>query len=95
MSELTLFLIRLAYRQLRWREGLGGGDPKLFGAIGAWVGALNLPFILVGAGVLGLAAVLLMRLRGGEVNATTRVPLGALMAAAAWPVWLVVAAGTT
>jgi leader peptidase (prepilin peptidase) / N-methyltransferase len=88
----TLALIRLGYRQLRGREGMGGGDPKLFCAIGAWVGALNLPFILVGAGLLGLAAALLMHVRGREVSGTTRLPLGALMAVAAWPVWLVVAA---
>lgn len=87
----TLELIRLGYRQLRGREGMGGGDPKLFAAIGAWVGALNLPFILVGAGLLGLAAGLLMLVRGREVSGSTRLPLGALMAVAAWPVWLVVA----
>ena len=83
--------IRLGYRKLRGREGMGGGDPKLFAAIAAWVGALNLPFVLLGAGLLGLAAVLLMRLRGQKVTATTRLPLGALMAVAAWPVWLIVA----
>ena len=88
----TLELIRLAYRRLRGREGMGGGDPKLFAAIGAWVGALNLPFILVGAGLLGLCAALLMQVRGRKVTATTRLPLGALMAVAAWPVWLVAAA---
>jgi leader peptidase (prepilin peptidase)/N-methyltransferase len=89
----TLSLVRLTYRRLRGREGMGGGDPKLFGAIGAWVGVLQLPIILAGAGLLGLAAVLLMRLRGEEPGLATRLPLGALMAVAAWPVWLVVAAG--
>ena len=79
------------WRRLRGREGMGGGDPKLLGGIGAWVGALNLPFILLGAGLLGLAAALLMRLRGQAVTRTTRLPLGALMAVAAWPVWLIVA----
>lgn len=88
----SLELIRRGYRALRGREGMGGGDPKLFAAIGAWVGALHLPFVLLGAGLLGLAAAALMRLRGQEVAATTRLPLGALMAVAAWPVWLVVAA---
>jgi leader peptidase (prepilin peptidase) / N-methyltransferase len=87
----TLLLIALAYRRLRGREGMGGGDPKLLGAIGAWVGIFQLPFILLGAGLLGLAAVLLMRLRGEAVTATSRLPLGTLMALAAWPVWLVVA----
>jgi leader peptidase (prepilin peptidase)/N-methyltransferase len=88
----ALWLIALLYRRLRGRDGMGGGDPLLLGAIGAWVGAWQLPAILLGAGLLGLAAVLAMRLRGQAVNAATRLPLGTLMALAAWPVWLVVAA---
>jgi len=87
----TLFLIAWLYRRLRGREGMGGGDPRLFGAIGAWVGAWQLPAILLGAGLLGLALVLAMRLRGEGVTATSRLPLGTLLALAAWPVWLVVA----
>lgn len=85
----ALELIRWAYRRFRGREGMGGGDPRLFGAIGAWVGIWQLPFVLLGAGLLGLAAVLLMRLRGQHVGAATRLPLGTLMAVAAWPIWLV------
>lgn len=88
----ALEAIRLGYARLRGREGMGGGDPKLFAGIGAWVGGLQLPFILLGAGLLGLAAVLLMRGRGEEVGAATRLPLGALMAVTAWLVWLLVAA---
>ncbi|MGZ8281911.1 MAG: prepilin peptidase [Allosphingosinicella sp.] len=88
----VLVLIAIAYRWLRGREGMGGGDPKLLAALGAWLGAYQLPFLLVGAGVLGLGAALLMRLRGEEVSATSRLPLGALLAVTAWPVWLVVAA---
>lgn len=88
----SLALIAFAYQRLRGREGMGGGDPKLFGALGAWVGIWHLPVILVGAGLFGLAAVLLMRLRGERVDAATRLPLGTLMILAAWPVWLVVAA---
>jgi len=85
---LVLWLIALGYRRLRGREGLGGGDPKLLAAIGAWVGALSLPLVLLGAGLLGLVAVLLMRARQVEVEPTTALPLGALMAVAAWPIWL-------
>ena len=87
----ALFLIAWLYRRLRAREGMGGGDPRLLGGIGAWVGAWQLPAILLGAGLVGLAAVLAMRLRGEAVTATSRLPLGTLMALAAWPVWLVVA----
>ena len=87
----ALEALRIGYAWARGREGMGGGDPKLFAAIGAWVGALQLPFVLLGAGLLGLAAAALMRLRGQEVAATSRLPLGALLAVAAWPVWLIVA----
>jgi len=87
----SLFAIARLYRAARGREGLGGGDPKLFAAIGAWLGWTQLPFVLVGAGLLGLAALLLRRLGGGAVAATDRLPLGALMAVAAWPIWIVVA----
>jgi leader peptidase (prepilin peptidase)/N-methyltransferase len=86
----SLFLIGWTYRTVRGREGLGGGDPKLFAAIGAWLGWTQLPFVLIGAGLLGLAALLLKRLGGGAVQATDRLPLGALMAVAAWPIWIVI-----
>jgi leader peptidase (prepilin peptidase)/N-methyltransferase len=87
----SLFAVARLYRTLRGREGLGGGDPKLFAAIGAWLGWPQLPFVLVGAGLIGLAALVLKRLWGGSVEATDRLPLGALMALAAWPIWIVIA----
>jgi leader peptidase (prepilin peptidase)/N-methyltransferase len=87
----VLLLIAWLYRRLRGREGMGGGDPRLLAAIGAWVGIWQLPVILLGAGLLGLCAVLAMRLRGELVTATSRLPLGTLLALAAWPVWLVAA----
>jgi len=87
----ALEAIRWSYRLSRGREGLGGGDPKLFAAAGAWVGAWNLPVILLAAGLLGIAAVLAMLLRGQTVEAGTRLPLGTLIALALWPAWLLVA----
>jgi leader peptidase (prepilin peptidase) / N-methyltransferase len=88
----VLWLIGAGYRSLRGREGLGGGDPKLLAGIGAWLGWVQLPFVLLGAGLIGLAAALWMRARGREVGAATRLPLGAFMALAAWPLWLVATA---
>jgi leader peptidase (prepilin peptidase)/N-methyltransferase len=88
---LTLELIRIVYRAARGREGLGGGDPKMLAAIGAWLGWASLPFVLLGAGLIGLGAVAAMRLRGKAVAGTDRLPLGTLMALAAWPLWLVLA----
>lgn len=85
-----LWAVGAAYQALRKRRGLGGGDPKLLGAIGAWVGWAPLPFVLLGAALLGIVLVLLDRLRGTKVEATTRVAFGALLAAAAWPAWVLV-----
>jgi leader peptidase (prepilin peptidase)/N-methyltransferase len=87
----ALEAIRWLYRLSRGRDGMGGGDPKLFAAAGAWVGAWNLPVILLVAGLLGIAAVLAMMLRGQKVEAATRLPLGTLLALALWPAWLLVA----
>ena len=87
-----LWLIGRTYRALRGREGLGGGDPKLLAGIGGWLGWMQLPYVLLGAGLAGLAAALWMRTRGREVAPTTRLPLGAFMAIAAWPLWLAAAA---
>ncbi len=88
----SLWLIAFAYRRLRGREGLGGGDPKLFGAIGLWIGWAMLPFVLLLACLVGLGAVVVARLRGQTVSGGDWVPFGALMAIAAYPVWLVMVA---
>lgn len=85
----ALQAIRLLYRAARGREGMGGGDPKLLAAIGAWLGWPALPFVLLGAGLVGLASLAAMRLRGQAVAGDTRLPLGSLMAVAAWPLWLI------
>jgi leader peptidase (prepilin peptidase)/N-methyltransferase len=88
LGGLALWLIAITYQALRGREGMGGGDPKLMAGIGAWIGLFNLPFVLLGASLLGLASVAAMAARGVAVNAVTRLPLGALLAVAAWAVWL-------
>lgn len=85
---LVLAAIAVVYRRLRGREGLGGGDPKLLAGIGAWLGWQQLPFVLLGAGVVGLGAVLLLRIAGRPFATTDRLPLGSLMIVVAWPLWL-------
>lgn len=84
---LSFELIRMTYRLSRGREGLGGGDPKLLGAIGAWLGWQVLPFVVLGASAVGLLWVLSKLVRGQAVSASDRVPLGALLAVAAMAVW--------
>ena len=92
---LVLAIIAYCYKLLRGREGLGAGDPKLLAGLGAWLGWQQLPFVLLGAGLLGLAAVLLRHMWGEQVRATDRLPLGTLMALAAWPLWLLLGRAVT
>lgn len=84
----TLALITVAYRRVRGRDGLGAGDAKLLGAIGAWLGWTALPLVLVAASVVGLVAVGLAALGGYAVRRDTALPFGAALAVGALPGWL-------
>lgn len=82
---LALLLVSVAYRRARGRDGLGLGDAKLLGAIGAWFGWQALPFILLLAALGGLAGAGVMALAGRPVTGATRLPLGPFLALAAIP----------
>jgi leader peptidase (prepilin peptidase)/N-methyltransferase len=82
----SLALAAAGYKALRGRDGLGGGDAKLFAAAGAWLGWAALPLVLGSAAVAGLIVALLLWGRG--VTAATRLPLGVFLAAAIWVVAL-------
>jgi len=84
-----LWLIGAGYARARGREGLGGGDPKLLGAIGLWLGWQALPFVLLAASSLGIAVTLAMMIGGNKVGATTRLPFGTFLALAAFAIWIV------
>lgn len=84
-----LWLVAESYRRVRGRVGLGGGDPKLFGAIGLWLGWRALPSVLLLAALAGLAVVLVLTLAGRRINATDRLPLGTLLAGAAFLCWAI------
>ena len=83
----ALLAIALGYRAVRGRDGLGLGDAKLLGALGAWMGWQALPFILLIASVTGL---LVMLVTGRAKEAGARVPLGTFLALAAVPAWIIV-----
>jgi leader peptidase (prepilin peptidase)/N-methyltransferase len=85
-----LLLLALLYRWLRGREGLGLGDVKLMAALGAWLSPAYLGPLLLAASVAGLAFAALSRWRGaGEEGAPIRVPFGACLALAGFPMWLI------
>ncbi len=85
---LALTAVAWLYRRLRGREGLGGGDPRLLGAIGAWVGWAGLPSVLVWASVAGLSWVIARRVGRRALKGDDILPYGTLMALGAWLTWL-------
>lgn len=85
---VVLWALSLAYRRLRGIEGLGGGDSRLFGAIGAWVGWMGLPSVLVWGCLAGFSLVAAVIMSGRRWGAEKRLPFGVFLAIGAWIVWV-------
>ena len=85
---LALTAVAHFYRALRRRDGLGGGDAKLFAALGAWVGWQGLPTVILYAAASGLLWVLARQVLGRPVGLTARLPFGPHLCLAGWLVWL-------
>jgi leader peptidase (prepilin peptidase)/N-methyltransferase len=82
-------IVRLVYRGLRGREGLGLGDVKLAGAAGAWLSLPMLPVAIEIAAITALAAYALRQWKRARIlRAAGRVPFGAFFAPAIWFGWV-------
>ncbi len=80
---LFLWAVFQLFRLLTGKEGMGYGDFKLFGAIGAWLGWQMLPLVLLLAAVVGAVvgiALIVARRHGRNVP----IPFGPYLAGAAW-----------
>jgi leader peptidase (prepilin peptidase)/N-methyltransferase len=77
----SLELIRRAYKLYRKQDGMGAGDPKLFGALGIWLGWQALPALLLAASAIGIALAVWHILRG---RTQTAFPFGSYLGIAAW-----------
>jgi leader peptidase (prepilin peptidase) / N-methyltransferase len=83
-----LLLIRVAYRRLRGRDGLGLGDVKLAAAAGAWLSMPVLPVAVEFAAVTALISYVFRQRRLMRViRGASRVPFGAFFALAIWLGW--------
>jgi leader peptidase (prepilin peptidase) / N-methyltransferase len=88
IGYLGLRAVALAYRAVRGREGLGHGDAKLLAASGAWVGAMALPQVVLGAAVSALIAAAGLRFAGVKLSARSALPFGPFLALVTWLIWL-------
>lgn len=85
----SFLALRLAYRLVTGREGMGLGDVKLMAGIGAGLGVAALPMVTLLAGVSALVVTGLRAWRRGRgLRRAGRVPFGAFLALAAAAVWL-------
>jgi len=80
---LSLWSVYHLFRLVTGKEGMGYGDFKLLGALGAWLGwQMLLPIILIAA-VAG-AVVGIAMLATGKQSRATPIPFGPFLAAAGW-----------
>jgi leader peptidase (prepilin peptidase)/N-methyltransferase len=84
LGATAFFLIAACYRWARGRDGLGGGDAKLLGVAGAWLGSAALPWVVLIAALAGIALALGQSLRGQKLERTMRLPFGPCLALAIW-----------
>jgi leader peptidase (prepilin peptidase)/N-methyltransferase len=72
-----------AFKLATGKEGMGYGDFKLFGALGAWMGWQMLPLVLLLSAFTGaVIGMVLIGLRGRDRNVP--IPFGPYLAAAGW-----------
>ncbi len=76
------------YRALRHRDGLGPGDAKLLGALGAWVAWQGLPTVIIYAAASGLILVAIRAMRGRRTKLDERLAFGPHLCIGGWLVWL-------
>jgi leader peptidase (prepilin peptidase)/N-methyltransferase len=80
---LSLWTIFHLFKLVTGKEGMGYGDFKLLGAIGAWVGWQALPVVILFSSVVGAAIGILLILFKGRDHSQP-MPFGPFLAAAGW-----------
>jgi prepilin signal peptidase PulO-like enzyme (type II secretory pathway) len=80
----VLALVRWVHFRSRGIEGLGLGDVKLFGALGAWLGFSGLPIVLLLASIGCLAVIFVAHGRAAlALDVHRRIAFGPYLAMAA------------
>jgi leader peptidase (prepilin peptidase)/N-methyltransferase len=83
------FGLRVGYRRLRGREGIGLGDVKLAGVAGAWLSLFTIPIAVEIAALAALAVYGLRHYAAGRAfDPVLKFPFGLFFAPAIWIGWL-------
>lgn len=86
---VAFLALRVAYRRIRHRQGIGLGDVKLGGVAGAWLGWTTIPIAVEVAAFAALAIYILLQVIGGRpIRSTGRLPFGCFFGPAIWLGWL-------
>ncbi len=84
---MSFFLLAWGYEKLKGVEGLGFGDVKMMGWLGAWLGWRALPPIVLVASLTGLIAGLIAMKRSKD-GMQTAIPFGPFLALGAIVAWV-------
>ncbi len=78
---MALWSVNALYKLVRGHDGMGNGDFKLLGALGAWLGWTQLPAIIMLSSVVGavVGIALMIAARSGR---ETKIPFGPYLAGA-------------
>lgn len=66
IGYMSLWSIAMLFKLATGKDGMGGGDMKLLGAFGAWMGAMSLPTLVLVACAVGLTMAVVNKLGKGE-----------------------------
>lgn len=86
LGYLSLWSLCVIFKWLTGKDGMGGGDFKLLAALGAWLGASQLPLVVLLSSVSGLLIVALASLVQGRL--VRQIPFGPSLALAGFICWL-------
>jgi leader peptidase (prepilin peptidase)/N-methyltransferase len=85
IGYLSLWSVYWLFKLATGKEGMGYGDFKLLGALGAWMGPMSLlPIVLLSSLIGAIVGGTVLALRGQD--RATPIPFGPFIAAAGW-VW--------
>ncbi len=80
---LSLWFVYQLFKLLTGKEGMGYGDFKLLGALGAWLGWEQLPIIILLSSVVGaIIGIAMILIKGRDKNIP--IPFGPYLAIAGW-----------